>query len=161
MKKIATVIIAIFAFNSIKGQKVEVFNLADSVIKVGAIMYLPVEFGYNNAKLKLDSNRVLFFKKVSSFIQDNPENIFCVEYHTTSMGDSVLNKKLSDRRALEIMKVLAGYNPSITKRLNFEGLGGKEPLVPFEYLNQLGLSNLEKRNLNLLLNVRAVLRVAK
>ena len=111
MKKIVTVIIAIFAFNSIKGQKVEVFNLADSVIKVGAIMYLPVEFGFNNTKLKLDSNRVSFFKKVSSFIQDNPKNIFCLEYHTTSMGDFVSNKKLSDRRALEIMKVLAGYNP--------------------------------------------------
>lgn len=97
-------------------------------IKEGVVVQLQnVQFAYNSAELLDESISAL--DDIVDFMFSNPEVRILLAAHTDDIGGANYNIKLSQKRAESVKNYLVKQGIAID-RLESEGFGMKEPLVP-------------------------------
>lgn len=106
------------------------FKLAMQVIAVekGALLTLnQITFPSNAAELNASS--FVELDRVLEFLKTNPHVSIAISAHTDDVGDDAYNLKLSERRALSVLRYLKNKGADVTKLIT-EGFGEKNPVVP-------------------------------
>ncbi len=146
--------IFLFAQSSI----IQTFEYTDSLFKVGQIHYLELHFGFDHCGLLNDSvtNKTLY--ELGSFLKNHPNIVISIDCHTDSRGVDTLNLKLSEKRSIEIYRVLNQKFGLDTTQIKTNGFGEKMPIVPDSYINQLNWTK-EDQELLHRLNRRIIARI--
>lgn len=87
---------------------------------------LSVEFEFNSAEVKNVYGEHI--KKVANFLATYPNVNAVIEGHTDGVGSDAYNMKLSQKRAENVMKYLAGHGIA-PERLKAEGFGESRPIA--------------------------------
>jgi OOP family OmpA-OmpF porin len=83
---------------------------------------------FENDKYNVDEKYFAEIKRVANFLKQYPKISLTIEGHTSSQGNSKYNKRLSQKRANEIVKVLINKFTIDNNRLSAAGYG-EEKLI--------------------------------
>ena len=108
--------------NTLAGVKVNAFGCQDS----DAMILRGVNFHTDSDKLTDDSIAIL--NRVVNTLKAHPEVKLEVSGHTDSRGDDAYNKKLSERRAIAVMKYLVDHGVE-ADNLIARGYGEEHPIA--------------------------------
>jgi outer membrane protein OmpA-like peptidoglycan-associated protein len=107
-------------------------------IEIGAHLTLDhITFASNSADL--DSTSFVTLARVTELLQNNVNVSVEISAHTDDIGDDVYNQRLSERRALSIVRYLSKKGIAIA-RLRPIGYGEKRPLFPNDSDDHRGLN---------------------
>jgi outer membrane protein OmpA-like peptidoglycan-associated protein len=114
---------------AVAGQKEKAANevMAENLEKTGTVQLYGVNFDFDADTLRPESSAVL--DAVVKLAQANPGWKFEIGGHTDSVGAADYNLKLSQRRAVSVVRYLAGKGVDAA-RLQARGYGASRPLVP-------------------------------
>jgi len=99
----------------------------DRFIQDGKIVSNGIRFDVGKATLRPESMGVL--NEIYKMLSDHPEIKVSIEGHTDSDGDTEINQKLSEGRAITVMKQLESMGVS-SDRLSSKGFGESTPFGP-------------------------------
>jgi outer membrane protein OmpA-like peptidoglycan-associated protein len=99
----------------------------DRFIQDGKIVSNGIRFDVGKASLRPESMGVL--NEIYKMLSDHPDIKVSIEGHTDSDGDADLNLKLSEERAITVMKQLESMGIS-ADRLTSKGYGESKPFGP-------------------------------
>jgi len=101
-------------------------NIRLESLKAGnSIVLNNMFFDFNKADLKNESKTEL--ERLVAFLKEHPELIVEISGHTDNIGKAKYNKKLSERRALAVLKYLAERGIA-KKRMVAKGYGSSMPI---------------------------------
>ncbi len=91
-----------------------------------------INFATGSAAIQPEEAEELFElgQVMSSFISENPDELFLIEGHTDAVGDAAYNLALSDRRAESVALALTEYFDVPPENMIIQGYGESELLVP-------------------------------
>ncbi len=102
-------------------------NMKVIPVEVGALLTLNhITFPSNSAELNATS--FLELDRVLDFFKENPTVSIEISAHTDDIGDDAYNLKLSERRALSVLRYLLQKGAEVSK-LKPVGIGEKRPVV--------------------------------
>jgi OOP family OmpA-OmpF porin len=107
--------------NTPKGDKVDAYGctIKDEIRLPG------VTFATNSAVLTPESDTVLSYAVTT--LQHHPELVIEVDGHTDSVGSTIYNLKLSQRRAEAVLDYLKSHG--VTNKLTAKGYGKADPIA--------------------------------
>ncbi|MBI3258308.1 MAG: OmpA family protein [Ignavibacteriae bacterium] len=105
-------------------------DLRNKILKEGKLISYGFQFDVNFDKVKLESYSTL--KEIAEVMKENPNLKIKIVGHTDSDGDNALNLDLSKRRAVSVKKELVEGFSIDSGRIETDGKGETEPLVPNE-----------------------------
>jgi len=88
---------------------------------------LDIKFAVGKADLDLKFEPSL--AKVADFMKSFPETTVLIEGHTDSVGSAEFNRKLSQRRAEAVRRVLVRRYGVPAKRVTAKGFGAEKPIL--------------------------------
>lgn len=113
------------------------FFLTDSVFNIGETYRFNPRFLYFTCFPSIEEEIVSeTLKPIKVFFEKNPQLIVEVGGHTSTRGDSMFNKELSEKRALMIYNALI-YLGVDSSRVFWRGYGEEEPIIPHEIIRKL------------------------
>jgi outer membrane protein OmpA-like peptidoglycan-associated protein len=103
-------------------------DIRNKLITEGKLISYGIYFDINSDKLKIESTPSI--KEIAAVLKDNPGIRVKIIGHTDSDGADDLNLDLSKRRALSVKNELVKTYGIDASRLETEGMGETQPLVP-------------------------------
>ncbi len=117
--------------NSPKGNKVDQYGCTDySKMKPikEEVVTISLLVNFENDQYKVQEEYFPKIKRVANFLKKYPKTSLIIEGHTSSQGSSAYNKKLSQKRANEIMRILINGFAINATRLSAIGYGEEQLL---------------------------------
>lgn len=108
-------------------QSHQISRVMSNCVKGSSRIELKVLFDSNQSKVKKDYYTEV--KRVADYMKEHPKVTAIIEGHTDSKASAEYNKKLSQRRVTEVLKVLVRHYGVSAKRLKAVGYGESRPIA--------------------------------
>ncbi|MFM9986861.1 MAG: OmpA family protein [Flavobacteriales bacterium] len=128
-------IISLLFFSISATSVCQVFTLKDSIIHLGDVMRVTVNFNYDAMEILPESFPLL--DSISTFINGQQDFGFEIGNHTDSRGDNSFNKILSEKRAQMVSQYIIYRGYIDLEQIRHVGYGEDKPLIYFDEIAKM------------------------